>query len=264
MSDLDGRRIVVAGAGGGGIGTGICAGLTAAGASVVGLDVTDEGLAQAEPQCAVVRRCDVTDEAALDAALDEVGPVDGLVHVVGGMRGDVWGRTDLVPLDAVESVLRLNLTSAFTTTRAVGRRLVEQEHGSIVHIVSIAGFVGMPFGAAYGAAKAGLMSLVRTTALEWGRFGVRTNAVACGSIRVSHSKGGTDDPPETRWAIPLGRRGEPHEVAEAVTWLLSDRASFVTGQVLTVDGGASTRPGYLDEDDLPVILRGRGPNDWVR
>ena len=165
------------------------------------------------------------------------------------------------------------------TSSAVAARLVEQgTGGSIVHLASIAGLSAMPFVAGYAAAKAGLLALVRTMAVELGRHGVRVNAVAAGTIRTPKNQGAGRaapptrpagagardgdpgaqsfevDTPEERAAIPLGRRGLPADVAGAVLFLLSDLAAYVTGHTLVVDGGLSARPSFLGPDDLPVFV----------
>jgi 3-oxoacyl-[acyl-carrier protein] reductase len=257
------RAVVVAGAGGGGIGTAVSAALVGAGATVLGLDVSADALATTERSIGDASRfasvlADVTDaeavDGALDGALDGLPPLHGLVHVVGGMPIDDWSSvTDMAP-DRFAAVVEFNLHSAFVTTQAVARRLVDARGGgSIVLLSSISGTQAMPFGAPYAAAKAGILALVRTAALELGSHGVRVNAVAPGTIRASAS--GAPDAPDERLAIPLRRRGSPDDVAGAVLYLLSEVAAFVTGHTLVVDGGSSARPSFLDADDLPVFVR---------
>jgi 3-oxoacyl-[acyl-carrier protein] reductase len=253
--DLTGRTIVVAGAGGGGIGTATARVLTAAGATVVGLDIDAQRLADAD--VAVSRVVDVRDPDALDEALADVGPLDGLVHVAGGLRVDQWSPTDRVPLDTFDAVLGLNLRAAVTTSQAVARRmLADARPGSIVYIASIAGLSAMPYGAAYAVAKAGLLALARSQAVEWGAAGIRVNAVAGGTVRTpkSESENASNRPEDTR-TIPLRRRGTPDDIAGAVLFLCSDLARFVTGHTLAVDGGASVKPSFVGEDDLPVFVR---------
>ncbi len=173
------------------------------------------------------------------------------------MSPDQWSPVTATAPEAFASVVDLNLQSAFVTTQAVARHLVAQgSGGSIVHVASISALAAMPFGAPYAAAKAGMLSLVRTAAVELGHAGVRVNAVAPGTVRTTKTErsGPTVDAPEERAAIPLGRRGTPDEVAGAVLFLLSDLANFVTGHTLVVDGGSSVRPSFLDADDLPVFV----------
>ena len=204
---------------------------------------------------------DVTDAAAVDdalTALDGLPPLLGLVHVVGGMPFDDWSLVTGMPPATFAAVVELNLQSAFITTQAVARRLVARgEPGSIVLVSSISGTSAMPFGAPYAAAKAGVLALMRTAALELGPARVRVNAVVPGTVRTAHSERGTPtvDSPEEQRAIPLGRRGAPEDIAGAALYLLSDLAGFVTGHALVVDGGSSIRPSFLDADDLPVFVR---------
>ena len=113
----------------------------------------------------------------------------------------------------------------------------------------------MPYGAGYAAAKAALVNLTRTMAVEWGHSGIRVNAVACGTIQSAEARrwaGGVDD--AARRVVPLGRPGEPDEIAGPVLFLLSDLARYVSGAVLGVDGGALARAPYNDEHDIPVFI----------
>ena len=264
---LAGSTVVVAGAGGGGIGTGVCRMLAEAGAIVVALDhdpdklaiseqAMDEAGGSYESLTVDVRDADAVDAAVAQAAAE--GPLHGLVHVAGVLSSGQFGPILDTDPETFEDIVRLNLHSAFLTTRAVATRLAAQATGgSIVSISSIAALGSMPFGAAYGAAKAGLVAFTRTAALELGSSGIRVNAVAPGTIRTlrNQAESPAEDMPEDRAAIPLGRRGLPEDVAGAVLFLLSELAGYVTGQVLVVDGGSSAKPSYLDDENLPIFVR---------
>ena len=276
---LDGGTVVVAGAGGGGIGTAACVAAARAGATVVGLDVSADGreaaaaaLAEVGPDHRVLD-VDVRSRGPVEAAVDEIeselGPITGLVNVVGGLRAQQWQRLTDLDDDTFGAVLDLNLVPALVVSRAVAdRRLRRGGRASIVQVASVAGLSSMPFGAAYGAAKAALVNLTRTMAVEWGPHGIRVNAVAPGSIRTSKlgrerfdgEDGGDDSAAgEPSWpAVPLRRRGVPDDVAGAVLFLLSDLAAYVSGHVLVVDGGMTARPPFNDDDDLPVFVRDAG------
>jgi 3-oxoacyl-[acyl-carrier protein] reductase len=257
---------VVAGAGGGGIGTAVCTILATAGAAVLALDVDRDRLAVTEHALdGMSLGCrpalvDVRDAGAVAHAIDgaaDLGPLHGLVHVVGGMASDQWESITTMTPETFAAVTELNLQSAFVTTQAVGARLLAHGGGgSIVHVASVSGISAMPFGAPYASAKAGVLALTRTAALELGAAGVRVNAVAAGTVRTAKTerKGPTVDAPAERAAVPLGRRGTPDDIAGAVLYLLSELSAFVTGHTLVVDGGSSVRPSFLGDDDLPVFV----------
>ena len=264
--NLADRVVVVAGAGGGGIGTAVCRMLVEAGARVAAIDVDRDKLAISEAAIdelgghALGILADVRDPEAVDDAVRqaaELGSIHGLVHVAGGFFPDQWASIRGMPPETFAAAVELNLNAAFLTTKSVASALVSAgQGGSIVHISSIAALSGLPFGAPYAAAKAGMLALMRTAALELGAQQIRVNAVVGGSVRTLRNA--AESPPEDsaaeRAAVPLGRRGLPVDIAGAALFLLSDLASYVTGQALVVDGGSSTRPSLLDADNLPVFV----------
>lgn len=263
------RGVVVVGAGGGGIGTAIARLVASEGACVTAVDRDDAALDQAMAAIEAVggrgQRCRV-DAGSADGAREimaraEQGgapPLFGLVNVVGGMTTAHWASLLDYTEANLDSLLRSNLKVAFLTSQAFARVLTARGGGgSVVQIATIAALQGMPFGAGYATAKAGLLALARTMALEWGPHGIRVNAVAPGTIQVPKNAG-SGETAQDRAVIPMGRRGRPEDIAGAVLFLLSDLAAWVSGQLIAVDGGASIRPGYLDETGLPVFVRDAG------
>ena len=172
----------------------------AGGANVVGLDIDEVALAGAEAtvtsvggdflgRVADVRVKDEVD-AAIQAAVEAYASVDGLVHVVGGQQPHHWHAVDDFAMSHFDEVLDLNLRSALLTSQAAAMQMIASGRGgSIVHIASVAAFFAAPFIAAYAVAKAGLVSLTRTMAAEWGGHDIRVNAVAAGTIRTPRSRG---------------------------------------------------------------------------
>jgi len=262
---LAGRGVVVVGAGGGGIGTAIVRMVASEGAFVTAVDrdaaALDQAMAAVEAVGARGQRC-LLDAGSAEGAREIMAvaarggaPLHGLVNVVGGLPSDRWSSLLDYSEETLDLLLRSNLKVAFQTSQAFARALsASGQGGSIVQIATIAALQGMPYGAGYATSKAALLALARTMALEWGPLGIRVNAVAPGTIQVPKNAG-SGETAQDRAVIPMGRRGKPEDIAGAVLYLLSDLAAWVTGQLIPVDGGASIRPGYLDEAGLPVFVR---------
>jgi 3-oxoacyl-[acyl-carrier protein] reductase len=185
------------------------------------------------------RAADVTDEddfgKALEAVLAEAGAVHVLVNNAGITRDGLVFRMPTADWDAV---LRANLTSAFFACRIVARAMVKQRAGSIVNISSVSGIMGNAGQTNYAASKAGLIGFSKSLAREVAARGVRVNVIAPGFIETDMTRGIGDKVREAFLAqIPLGRMGTAGEVAALAAFLASDRSSYVTGQVIPVDGG---------------------------
>jgi 3-oxoacyl-[acyl-carrier protein] reductase len=187
----------------------------------------------------VVLQGDVADPAEAQSLIErvesELGDVDLLVNNAGVTRDTLIAR---MSDEDWELVLDTNLRGSFNTCRAVVRKMLRRRSGAIVNVTSVVGLRGNPGQANYVSSKAGVVGLTKALARELGTRGVRVNAVAPGYIDTELTQG---LPEKAREAIlantPLARLGEPEDVARAVRFLCSDEASFVTGEVLLVDGG---------------------------
>jgi NAD(P)-dependent dehydrogenase (short-subunit alcohol dehydrogenase family) len=245
--DLTGRPCLLVGGAGGGIGTALAHAVARAGAPVGvvtnlaehAATVTEELRSLGARVVAVV--ADVTDDDQLvrsvQSVREELGTIRHLVNVVGGNAADDYQRASAIDMTAFDRVLARNLRYAVATCREVASPLLEEgATGSIVNISSAASR-GAPLLGPYAAAKSGLEAYSRTAALEWAPSGIRVNVVSVGTVKTPRT--GTADDDAMARSIPLRRRGDPAEVASAALFLLSDLASYITGQTLVVDGGVT-------------------------
>ena len=244
MKELDGQVAIVTGAGGL-IGRCIAEALAAEGAEVVINDMVVETaqetarLVEAHGRKALVSIGSVTSaeyvEAMVEEALEQFGRLDIMVNNAGIARDSLLVR---MRDDQWDLVLDVNLKSAFLCTRAVARPLMRQRSGRIINIASVVGVVGNPGQANYSASKGGLIALSKTTARELAGRNVTCNAVAPGFIETPMTEQlGKEARDAWLTNIPLGRPGTAEDVAHVVAFLAGPRASYVTGQVISICGG---------------------------
>ena len=264
---MDGRVVIVSGAGGGGIGTAVTGLAARAGATVIAVSRSRENLDEhvgplaAEGLPVVPVAADAsTDEGiatAMEAAAKAPGELYGLVNVAGGAAPATWMRSTRVNREDWRALFTQNLETMFFMSRAVAAELREQGRpGSIVSISSISGMNTAPYHVGYGTAKAALVAATRTMAVELALDGIRVNAVAPGVTQTPASGTYVDEDVERdRTAIAMGRRGRPEEQAGAILFLLSDLSSYITGQTILVDGGLNLKWSHLAADNTTLFLK---------
>lgn len=267
LLSLDGRIVVVSGAGGGGIGTTVTRMAAEAGATVVAVSRSKENLdehvaplaAQGLPVVPVAADAS-TDEGiatVMDQALRIEGELYGLVNIAGGAAPTTWMPSARVTRDDWRNLFTANLETAFFMSQAVAAQIrANGGRGAIVSVSSISGMNTAPFHIAYGTAKAAVAAMTRTMAVELALADIRVNAVAPGVTETAASRMYVDeDPDRDRRAIAMGRRGRPEEQAGAILFLLSDLSSYITGQTLLVDGGLNLKWTHLDADNTSLFLK---------
>jgi NAD(P)-dependent dehydrogenase (short-subunit alcohol dehydrogenase family) len=246
LFSLDGKVAVITG-GTSGIGRAMSIGLADAGADVIATarrqQQVDETATEIEARGRKTLRLasDVCDRASLEAllaaALEKFGKVDILINCA--------GRTKRTPtLTVLEEewagIIDTNLTGTLRACQVFGKHMLERGYGRIVNIASLTSFVAFHEVAAYGASKAGVISLTRSLAVEWSKQGVTVNAIAPGVFRTALNSAFLDGTPrgqELLMRTPMGRFGKTEELVGAAVFLASDASAFVTGQILAVDGG---------------------------
>lgn len=250
MSKFDGKTIIVTG-GGGGIGGATCRRLAQEGAKVAVFDMNLEAARktaeaiQAAGGAAAAFQCDITRREQIDAAVaatvTQFGPIDVLVNNAGWDLFKPFVKT--VPAEW-DKLIAVNLTGALNMHHAVLPGMVERKYGRIVNVASDAARGGSSGEAVYSACKGGLVSLSKTLAREHARQGITVNVACPGPTDTALLAGvaeGARDPAKLieafRSAIPLGRLGQPEDLAGAIAFFASDDASFITGQVISVSGG---------------------------
>ena len=243
--ELEGKRAIITGAGSG-IGRASALRLAEEGASVAVVDLNPTGagetvaLIEGTGGRAMAVQTDVTRCAEVEAMVERVrsawGGVDILMNNAGGSLHSPFLELEEAEWD---KVVDLNLKAVYLCSRPVARLMVDQGAGCIVNVTSNYGVTGSGIRAHYSAAKAGVIGLTKAMALDLGPYGVRVNAVGPGPTNTARVRGNST---EEAWAaraqtIPLRRMGEPEDLADAVAFLASDRARYITGQVLHVNGG---------------------------
>lgn len=244
---LEGKRAIVTG-GSRGIGRAIVEQFLREGARVCYVarsespeHETFESLAGQHGGEVVFRKADVGTESEISEVVEGIarawGGIDVLVNNAGMTRDGLIFRMKAEDWD---EVMRVNLSSAFYTSKIASRIMLKQRQGSIVNVTSIVGIIGNGGQANYCSAKAGMIGLTKSLAREVGSRNVRVNAVAPGFVNTEMTEGLTDQQRDSMVAqIPMGRVGSPEEIASVVLFLASDMASYMTGQVLPITGGMS-------------------------
>jgi NAD(P)-dependent dehydrogenase (short-subunit alcohol dehydrogenase family) len=245
--DLSGKTALVTG-GGRGLGRAMALGLADAGAEVAIADLLSseaKGTADAvlkKGRKAMAFTADITRANDVHGVVSEVTKVFGKIDILINNAGiNLLSPAEDFPLEDWQKVLAVNLTGVFLCAQAVGRVMIDRKKGKIINIASVAGLVGTPHDAvAYNSTKAGVISLTRSLAVEWGEYGINVNAIAPGMIETDLTRKRLENKDYYDYwmrTIPLKRVGRPQDLVGAVIYLSSEASDWMTGQVVVIDGG---------------------------
>jgi NAD(P)-dependent dehydrogenase (short-subunit alcohol dehydrogenase family) len=245
VQDFKGKVAVVTG-GASGIGEGLVEALLQEGAKVVIADIDDaKGQALANELQGLFVRCDVGDKAQVDTLVAQAMLKHGRIDVLVNNAG-IFKAADFLDISEsdFDAVLRINVKGSFLAGQAVAREMAKVGRGAIVNMSSVNGTLAIPTIASYNVSKGGINQLTRVMALALADKGIRVNAVAPGTIATELAAKAVLTSEEAKQRIltrtPMKRLGAPSEVADVVAWLASDAASYVTGEIVVVDGGRMT------------------------
>ena len=250
-------QVAIVTGGASGIGREVCKLFVGEGATVMTADLVSEaadGLAaelRAQGHEVAAMATDVTDmdqaQSLAEAILSSFGRIDILANIAGGSVGPViktkYSLFAESSKERWDEMIGLNLYGTLNCTRAVVNHMIERQSGKVINIASTAGMIGLQKAAEYSAAKAGIIAFTKTLAKELGQHSINVNCVSPGVIGTPRVRQSAGDVLQT-WLgeIPLGRLGEPEEVAQVVLFLASDEASYITGENIVVAGGMTLGP----------------------
>jgi NAD(P)-dependent dehydrogenase (short-subunit alcohol dehydrogenase family) len=264
-SDLLKDRVIVVTGGGSGLGAAMAWRFADLGAHPVILGRTKEKLDRVVAQIGrgTAIACDVRDAAAVAAAAEKVDRVDGLVN---NAAGNFLAATEDLSANGFKAVVDIVLNGTFNCTLAFGKKMIARKRGAILNIVTTYAWTGSAFVVPSACAKAGVLAMTRSLAVEWAAYGIRVNAIAPGPVPTEGAFSRLmPDPALEEMAknrVPLKRFGTPREIADAAVYLMSDGAGYVTGDCLTIDGGEWLRNGGefsyatdMDRDAVKQMFR---------